>query len=150
MCNSQNQCASPPVQSFAIYGNYRGGALTLNIDQDIPGLAIGLVSYNAMSVSITGEFAANVVAVFHAGYDPGTTVSGVPASRFFEALRMTPTVADSGPPILICESGTAACNPARQVESFFSDLLGGTLLHHACQYDEFAGPRKLTDGGTCQ
>ena len=54
-----------------------GPAFTINVDQHLPGLGIGLVSYDPMTVTITGTYASDVVQVVHAGYDPGTTVTGL-------------------------------------------------------------------------
>jgi hypothetical protein len=47
--------------NLLIYSNYDGGALTINVDLNIPGLRIGVCTYKAVAVNITGPFAGNVV-----------------------------------------------------------------------------------------
>ncbi len=79
-----------PNGNLIVYSNYEGGVLEINIDQDIPNLKIGIVSYEATDISITGPFVGNVTEVIYAGFDapssgcgtniPQTTVSGVAAS----------------------------------------------------------------------
>ena len=87
--------ATPPVVNgcdpngnVLIYSNYEGGTLTINVDQDIPDLRIGICTYEAVQVNIIGPFAANVTEVIYAGFDgnngpcgtnpPTTTINGVP------------------------------------------------------------------------
>jgi hypothetical protein len=149
LCNVQNACIKPAVQSVAIFGDYAGGAFSINVDQDVPGLAIGLVSYQPMQVTLTGPYASNVVAVFHVGYDGGTTVSGVSAAEQAEGLSMS-APSDAGPPLpLVCDTGTTGCGPASAVEAFFTDHLGGSVLLHRCQYAAYTGTLNVSQGGSC-
>lgn len=52
-----------PQGNVAIFSNYDGGALTINVDQDIPDLHIGIVSYEFAVIHITGPFVSEVVEV---------------------------------------------------------------------------------------
>lgn len=75
--------------NLLVYSNYDGGSLTINVDQNIPDLRIGICTYRSVAVTITGPFAGNVTGVIYAGYDqpnntcggapPSTTITGVPA-----------------------------------------------------------------------
>ena len=73
MCN--------PGGNVLIYTNYDGGDITIDIDEDIPDIRIGICSYESISIEITGDFVDNVTQVLYAGYDDdGTTsISGVPS-----------------------------------------------------------------------
>jgi hypothetical protein len=151
VCNLENSCVTPSVQSIAIFGDYSGGTFTVEVDQHVPGLAIGLVSYEPMTVTITGQYASDVVMVFHAGYQPGTTVSGVPSAQVAEGTRMAAPGA-SAMNLMLCDAGSIAapsCSTPDSVESFFSDQLGGTVLSHRCQHDAYTGTLLLSDGGSC-
>ncbi|MEX1131925.1 MAG: hypothetical protein WEC15_01765, partial [Flavobacteriales bacterium] len=96
LSTSGNCCidVSPPVVNgcdpngnVMIYSNYEGGTITINVDQDIPDLRIGICTYEAVQVNIIGPFAANVTEVIYAGFDgangpcgnnpPTTTINGV-------------------------------------------------------------------------
>ncbi len=80
-----------PNSNLVIYSNYEGGTFTINVDQDIPNLKIGICSYGASQVTITGPFAGNITGVIYAGFNapnntdcggniPTTTINGVPAN----------------------------------------------------------------------
>lgn len=76
-----------PNGNVMIYSNYEGGSITINVDQDIPDLRIGICTYEAVEVNIVGPFAGNVTEVIYAGFDgangpcgnnpPTTTITGV-------------------------------------------------------------------------
>lgn len=89
---SQAQICNPNG-NLVIFSNYEGGTLNINVDINIPNLRIGIVSYNATQINISGSFAANVSQVIYAGFDaPNTScgpitvnstgINGVPASIF--------------------------------------------------------------------
>lgn len=58
--------------NVAIFSNYDGGYLTIDVNQNIPNLKIGIASYEPVAVTFTGAFAANVTEVIYAGYQPAT------------------------------------------------------------------------------
>lgn len=65
-----------------IYSNYEGGNITINCDLNIPNLKIGICTYEAIEVNITGPFAGNVTGVIYAGFGgtggcTGTTVTSI-------------------------------------------------------------------------
>lgn len=65
-----------PNGNLVVYSNYTGGVLDIVVDQNIPNLKIGVVSYEATEISISGPFAANVTGVIYAGFDaPGNGCS---------------------------------------------------------------------------
>lgn len=89
LMSAQGQVCAPNG-NLVIYSNNDGGTLTINVDQNIPDLRIGVCTYNAVAVNITGAFAGNVVEVIYAGNDQpitacanapaSTTITGVPAN----------------------------------------------------------------------
>jgi hypothetical protein len=56
-----------PAGNLFLLSNCDGGIVTINVDQDIPNLVIGISTYEPVQVTITGPFATNVVQVLYAG-----------------------------------------------------------------------------------
>ncbi len=75
LMSAQGQVCAPNG-NLVIYSNNDGGTLTINVDQNIPNLRIGVSTYHAVAVNITGPFAGNVTGVIYAGYDQPTTSCG--------------------------------------------------------------------------
>lgn len=150
LCSLGNHCEAP-ASNLVVIGNYQGGTFTIDVDEHLPNLGIGLVSYDAMQVTITGTYANDVVQVVHAGYEPGTTVTGIPASAFVD-LRLPRASPDAGPADVIVDDipGHAAGPTASEIVAFFQAALGGgTLAFHECQYNAYAGSMLVSQGGTC-
>lgn len=136
-----------PVAAFAqgtcneagnliIYSNYDGGDITIDIDQDIPDIRIGICSYEAIDIEITGDYVDNVTQVLYAGYDSGsgTSISGVDAAITDILLYPPATITDpDGYPYIICayECDTdyvpGGCNTVEQVTDYFQVELGRHL-----------------------
>jgi len=157
-----------PQGNVAIFSNYDGGALTINVDQDIPDLHIGIVSYEFAVIGITGPFASNVVAVQWAGYNGNndhcgtgaitqTTVIGGVTSGISDVVVMPPSTLPNtnGYPIIICSyscditTQQGGCNTVDQVAHYFLDQWNGTLLFHLTQYGCWGGVYDISDGGNC-
>jgi len=58
---AQTICSSSG--NLMIFTNYDGGTLTINVDQNISNLKIGICSYAACQVNLTGSFLSNVTEV---------------------------------------------------------------------------------------
>ncbi|HRO98762.1 MAG TPA: hypothetical protein PLN54_04955, partial [Flavobacteriales bacterium] len=54
--------------NMLIYSNYEGGYLTINVDQNIPDLKVGITTYEAVQVDFVGPFVGNITQVVYAGY----------------------------------------------------------------------------------
>lgn len=149
-----------------IYANYDGGALTINVDEDIPNLRIGVCTYEACEITITGPFASNVTEVVYAGFDADNdhcnlnltaTSINAPAGVVTEVLFAPPSVlADSnGNSSMVCAfncpgSTTGGCNTAEQVIAYFLNQFGGELYYYFAQYPCWAsGGYAVSNGGTC-
>ena len=156
-----------PSANLLIYSNYDGGRLLINIDEDIPDLRLGLLSYEYSIVEVMGPYAGNVTQVLFAGYNAtndhcnlGTggenTVIGAP-NAVIDILQFPPaTVANPyGYGYMICcyncstDTYQGGCNTADQVEAFFLATLGGSLRHHWTQYACWEGMISVSQGGTC-
>src|SRR5213075_1694478 len=55
--------------NLMIFSNYDGGTLTINCDQNITNLKIGVCSYEGVMINLTGAFVGNVTGVCYAGYN---------------------------------------------------------------------------------
>jgi gliding motility-associated-like protein len=140
--------ACDPNGNVMIYSNYEGGAITINVDQDIPDLRIGICTYEAVQVNIIGPFAGNVTEVIYAGFDgangpcgtnpPTTTITGVApgiVTQYSQTLGniaianfLGEPLATGFPPLVNCITGAEGeCstsnggggNSAPQIAQFF-------------------------------
>jgi hypothetical protein len=147
-----------PAGNVIIYSNYDGGNMTINIDENIPDLRIGICSYEAINVTFTGTYVDNVTMVQYAGYNSGgtTAITGVDAG-IIEILMYPPvTLFDvDGYPYMICayECDTAyvpgGCNTVDQAVDYFLTEFGGSMRYSYFQYGVFTGTYAISDGGNC-
>ncbi len=164
MLPSQPVCN--PNGNVVIYSNYDGGYLLINVDINIPNLKIGITTYEAIQVEITGTYASNVTQVIYAGY-AGTNdhcntghnvvaIMGVPSGLSQIMVHPPATYPDpNGNPNIICAyscGGTVGgCNTAEQISHFFLTQFGGSLYSHHTQYGcyYYNTPFNVSSGGNC-
>jgi hypothetical protein len=152
-CRTDSHCATPAA-NVIVLGNYQGGTFTINVDKHLPDLGIGLVSYDPMVVTITGTYASDVVQLVHAGYDPGSTVTGAPSGVTLADFHLPRATPDGGPAdVIVDDIGGVGSTDAgeSQIAQYFVTTMGGagTLDFHQCQYDAYAGTLAVSAGGTC-
>jgi hypothetical protein len=155
-----------PQGNVIIYSNYDGGPLTINVDQNIPNLKIGILSYEYAVITITGTYASNVTEVRWVGYNGNnnhcnlnppyvTSISGVPNS--IDTMINYPTATYTNPNgygSMICAyscsitTNQGGCNTADQVAHYFLTVFGGNLYFHHTQYGCW-GPMDISAGGNC-
>ncbi len=154
----QAQGVCNPAGNILIYCNYDGGNMTINIDENIPDIRIGICTYESISVAITGTYAGNVTQVLYAGYDnDGTTsVTGVDAGIVDILLYPPVTLFDvDGYPYMICayECDTTyvpgGCNTVDQAVDYFDTTLPGTIRYSYMQYGVLTGTYNMSNGGNC-
>ena len=167
-----------PAGNLMIYSNYEGGVLNINVDQDIPGLRIGICTYEAVAVNITGPFAGNITEVIYAGFDgtnapcnnpPTTTITGVPADIVTMYSNTLGNIAIAnylgeellpGFNVVNCIAGAEGeCSTSTQgggnsapqiVQFFLAEFAAGTVLYgHHVQYGCFSGTFDVSEGGNC-
>lgn len=163
---AQTICA--PAGNVVIYSNYDGGDLNIVVDQNIPDLHIGVVSYEFSRINISGPFAGNVVAVWYAGYNSDndncntgagvltTTINGVPPGITDIQQYPPATWANAfGNGSIICNytcdvnTSQGGCNTADQIAHYFLSNWGGVLRYQLTQYQCWQGPYEISDGGNC-
>lgn len=154
--------------NIIIYSNYDGGTLRLSIDQNIPNLQVGIVSYEDDSVVIGGPFAGNVTKVVYAGYynsgnihcTPNVGVKGVygvPSNIVTINFMPAATLPNSnGYNSIICNyscnasSNQGGCNtPDQIVDYFYNQFPGSKLYYHHTQYGCWSGSYLVSGGGNC-
>lgn len=155
-----------PQGNVVIYSNYDGGALTINVDQNIPNLKIGILSYEYATITITGTYASNVTEVRWVGYNGNnnhcnlnppyvTSISGVPNP--IDTIIYYPTATYTNPNgyvSMICayscniSTNQGGCNTADQVAHYFLTAFGGNLYFHHTQYNCW-GAMDISAGGNC-
>lgn len=151
-----------------IYSNYDGGTLNIDIDKNISNLKIGVTSYEAVNIVITGAYVGNVTEVRYAGYNAGnnhcsptvatTSISGV-ASNLDTIIIYPPagyTNANGWPNILCnysCDNTTnqGGCNTPDQIVYYFTNAFSGTLNYHHTQYNCWSASTtySVSAGGNC-
>jgi hypothetical protein len=158
-----------PNGNIVIYSNYDGGELNINVDQNIPNLKIGIVSYEFAHINISGPFAGNVTEVRWAGYNGSnnhcnlstplsTTITGVPNSvdtiiNYPAANYPNPNGYSSIICNYSCDNTTnqGGCNTPDQIVYYFESAFGGTLYSHHTTYGCWQGSvvRNISAGGNC-
>lgn len=160
-----------PNGNIVVFSNYDGGVLNINVDQNIPNLKIGIVSYEPVTVNVTGTYVANVTAVVYAGYvatnnmhcnnsPTTTTINGVVASS--TQVNFLPPASYSNPNGYTsidcnysCSTTTnqGGCNTPDQVVAYFQNVFGetaGSLYSHFTQYGCWSTtPYAISAGGNC-
>lgn len=163
--NAQSIC--DPGGNVVIYSNYDGGPLTINVDQNIPNLKIGVLSYEFCRITVTGTYAGNVTQLWYIGYDGNndncslgsplnTTISGVPNPVDSIILYPAATYTNpNGSSAMICNytcnttTNQGGCNTADQTAHYFLTQFGGSLLFHQTQYGCWSGTLNISAGGNC-
>ncbi|MFO0677027.1 MAG: hypothetical protein U0169_10850 [Polyangiaceae bacterium] len=152
-------------KNVVVFSNYDGGDLVIDVDEDIPNLKIGVVSYEAVKVTITGTYAGNVTEVRYAGYNGNnrncgpniatTSFVGVdPGITSNNFMPGSPLSNPNGYSSVICAyscsttTSQGGCNTVDQVDAYFDQTMG-RLRHFVVQYGCWTGTRKVSDGGNC-
>ena len=151
-----------------IYSNYDGGILNINVDQNIPNLKIGVVTYEAVRIQILGQYASNVTELRYAGYN-GTndncnlgvnsvTVSGVPTNAYnIVSFPLAGYSNVNGDPNIVCNyscsstTNQGGCNTPDQLVYYFLNAFGGTFRYHDTQYNCWnnSAGYNVSAGGNC-
>lgn len=155
-----------PAGNVMLFSNYDGGVLNIDVNVNIPNLKIGVVTYEGVTINLTGAFVNNVTRVEYAGYNASnahcgsvinTTINGAPVGATTNILLYPPaTMSDpNGYSSIICayscdnNSSQGGCNTVAQVQNYFLTLFGGSLYAHKVQYGCWSGSSLLSAGGNC-
>lgn len=163
--NAQTIC--DPGGNVVIYSNYDGGPLTINVDQNIPNLKIGILSYEFCRITVTGTYASNVTQLWYVGYDGNndhcslgaplnTTITGVPNNVDSIVIYPPATYTNAnGYGVMICNTtcstttNQGGCNTADQTAHYFLTKFGGSLRFHFTQYGCWTDTMNISAGGNC-
>ncbi len=165
---AKSQILCNPNGNLVLFTNYDGGILNINLDMNIPNLKIGIVSYEAVSVNLSGTFVNNVTAVHYAGYNGSnnncgsgvtvTSINGAPVSATTSIVfaPSSPLTNSNGNPSIICgyscstTTNQGGCNTIDQIEAYFANYFpGSSLRSHKVQYNCWSGSQLVSGGGTC-
>jgi gliding motility-associated-like protein len=168
-----------PTGNLVIYSNYDGGILTINVDQNIPNLKVGICTYEPIQVTFTGPFVGNITQVIYAGMNSNqnndncglgnftTSITGVPAGMVTISPPMNPPSVGytpahgngSGPwgGGMLGVSGNCDTlinggggNTPDEVVYYFLNATSGTLLYHQTQYACWVNETlNVSAGGNC-
>jgi gliding motility-associated-like protein len=174
--SGSNNCN--PNGNLIIYSNYNGGILTINVDQNIPNLKVGICTYEPIQVAFTGPFVGNITEVIYAGMNSNqnnnncglgnftTSVTGVPAGIVTisppmnpPAVGYTPEHGNGSEPwggLMFCGyscdtlSPLGGANTPDEIVYYFQNATSGTLLYHQTQYACWVNETlNVSDGGNC-
>jgi len=151
-----------------LFTNYDGGHLTINVNQNISNLKIGVVSYEAVSITITGTYASNVTEVRYAGYNSGnnsscgsnintTAITGAGSAATSITYAPSSTLSNSyGYSSIICgytcstTSSQGGCNTVDQIEDYWQSIFNNSSLYfHRVQYGCWSSTQNVSAGGDC-
>lgn len=155
--------------NIAIFANYDGGVLNINVDQNIPNLKIGVCTYEPVTINLSGPFVNNVTEVRYAGYvsttnnhcsnsPTTTTIVGAPGGAITNVLFLPPATLSNpnGYSSIVCafscNSGVnqGGCNTADQIQHYFETTMGGTTFMYFTQYGCWSTtPYNISSGGNC-
>lgn len=156
-----------PNGNIVIFSNYNGGFLNINVDVNIPNLKIGVVSYEAVEVTLSGPFVNNITGIEYAGFNNGSnSICGgsITTTSFIGApggvtpnIEVVPPVTYSDPNgYVFIDCGTSCgtgnqggCNTAAQIYDYFETVFAGTVYTHETQYGCWQGTQNISDGGNC-
>jgi gliding motility-associated-like protein len=168
-----------PAGNLMIYSNYDGGILTINVDQNIPNLKVGICTYEPIQVTFTGPFVGNITQVIYAGMNSSqnnnncglgnftTSITGVPAGIVTISPPMNPPQVGytpahgngSGPwgggmlgVAGLCDTTVNAGggNTPDEVVYYFLNATSGILLAHQTQYACWVNQTlNVSAGGNC-
>lgn len=159
-----------PSGNLLIYSNYDGGIITINCDVNIPNIKIGICTYEAAEIHITGTFSSNVTGVMYAGYDGGndncslgvttTTIIGVSAS--IQTISVYPAVGAYNPVhgfgnpnmdgCYQCDTtqSSGGVNSPDEVVYYFQTNMPGTMRYHWTDYGCWTNTvMAVSNGGNC-
>jgi len=164
------------VGNLVVFSNYDGGILTINVDQNIPNLKVGICTYEPVQVSFTGAFVGNITQVIYAGFNSTqnnnncglgnfvTSVSGVASS--IVQINTNPPVGyipahgngagNWGGTMIgaagLCDTMTSAggVNTPDEIVYYFQAQTNGTLLFHKTQYTCWMNETvNISNAGNC-
>ena len=155
-----------PIGNVMIFSNYDGGVLNIDVDVNIPNLKIGVLTYEGVTINLSGAHVNNVTAVEYAGYNANnahcgqvinTSINGAPVGAATNITFLpTATLANpNGYTSMVCSYSCnnnvsqGGCNTADQVEDYFATLFNGVVYAHDTQYGCWSGSKMVSAGGTC-
>lgn len=165
--NAQTICNT--AGNMIVYSNYDGGTLNINVDVNIPNLVIGVVSYEAVAINISGTFASNVTAVRYAGYNSAnnnhcvpnvstTAIAGAPTGAITSIVFLPPSTITNinGDANIVCAyscnttTNQGGCNTADQIAGYFqSQFPTAPIRYHKTQYGCWIGTQNVSGMGNC-
>jgi hypothetical protein len=138
--------------NIILLGNYEGGEFTLDIDVAIDNLKIGIVSYEAINVSIIGAHKDKVSEVSIIGYQDSSVVNGIPKELYNiksdNDLPNTTYEDPNGSSSIACVSAAedgGGCASMGQVEAYFRKYFNGSVRLFTAKYSKFSGTIKLSE-----
>jgi PKD repeat protein len=153
--------------NVVLYSNYDGGILNINVDVNIPNLKIGVVSYEMVTINLSGPYVNNITEIQFAGYtttthhhcnnSPAVTsiVGAPPGTDTLIFMPNSPVANANGYYIIICNTSCdtttnqGGCNTPDQIAAYFQQEFGGLLRYHFTQYGCWNGTYNISDGGNC-
>jgi gliding motility-associated-like protein len=176
-CNTSNNCNNNG--NLIVYSNYDGGILTINVDQNIPNLKIGICTYEPIQVTFTGPFVGNITEVIYAGMNSNqnnnncgqgnftTSITGVPSSIVSISPPMNPPSVGYTPAhgngagpwggLMIGAAGlcdttvnAGGGNTPDEIIYYFLNATAATLRFHFTQYSCWLNETEnISSGGNC-
>ena len=174
--NTYSQTVCNQNGNLAIFSNYDGGIVTIDVDQNIPNLVIAICTYEPVQVTITGAFAGNVVQVIYAGFNSTQNNNNCGQGDFVTSITgVSPTITSifTNPPVGytpahgngagpwggtmigaagLCDTLTNAGggNTPDEIVYYFENTTNSNLYFHNTQYGCWQNSTlTISQGGNC-
>jgi len=125
--------------------NYDGGHLTIDVDMNIPGLKIGIRSYERTSVTVVGTFSANVDTIIIRGQNSGNNhcPPAITTNTVVSAAPATIKIYQNGQSSLY-NYACGSVNNTQAIISYFTNGNAARLRGYTSWYECWCNPQKLS------
>jgi hypothetical protein len=146
----QSQVSCSGTGDVFVFANYDGGHLTIDADVNIPGIKIGIRSYERTRVTVIGTYSANIDTIIIRGFNSGNNhcPPAIATNTVVQAHASTVKIYNNGTAgphyNYTCSSLTAA----NTLISFFTNGAASRLRGYVSFYECWCNPQKLSIAAT--
>lgn len=129
-----------------VFTSYDGGHLTIDADMNIPGIKIGIRSYERSSVTIVGTYSANIDTIIIRGYNSGNNhcPPAIATNTVVQAAAGTVKIYQNGSFSPYYNYTCSSMTASSPIISFFTNGSAARLRGYTGWYECWCNPQKLS------
>lgn len=129
-----------------VFTSYDGGHLTIDADMNIPGIKIGIRSYERSSVTIIGTYSANIDTIIIRGYNSGNNhcPPAITTNTVVQAAPATVKIYNNGSFSPYYHYNCNTITASSPIISFFTNGSASRLRGYTGWYECHCSPQKLS------